>query len=79
MKKIPDVQILHRKHVEISLKRDAWAKKGLEYEKAGEIGKARVALRKAEYWDFQRRELEASVRQPVRTYRLSPSALERRS
>lgn len=79
MKKIPDVQVLHRKHMSISLKRDAWAKKGLELQQAGKIAKARVALRKAEYWDFQRRELEASVRRPARTYRPGPSAPERRS
>lgn len=67
MKKIPDVQPLFRAHLEASLKRNAWAKKGLELQQAGKIGKARAALRKAEYWDFQRRQIVSTVRSARRT------------
>lgn len=58
-KKTPgDPHKLVAEHMEASRKRDEWAKKGLKYSEAGKIAKAREALRKAEYWDSKRRELE---------------------
>jgi hypothetical protein len=45
-------------HMEASRKRDDWARKGLELEKAGKIEAARKALKKAEGWDLRRRTLE---------------------
>lgn len=57
-KTLPDIQIRFRAHLEASLKRDAWAKKGLEYSKGGKIREAQNALRQAERWDLKRRQLE---------------------
>lgn len=55
---VPDIQIRFRAHVEASIKRDEWAAKGLEWSKAGKVEQARRALKKAEYWDLQRRKAE---------------------
>jgi hypothetical protein len=45
-------------HMEAVRKRDDWARKGLELEKAGKIEAAHKALKKAQGWDFKRRKLE---------------------
>lgn len=45
-------------HVEASRKRDEWARRGLDWAKAGKKKQARVALKKAEFWDARRKKLE---------------------
>lgn len=53
-----DLQVRFRRHVNASIQRDKWAYKAKELMEAGKIREARQALKKAEAWDFRRRELE---------------------
>lgn len=45
-------------HMEASRKQREWAEKGLAYAEAGKVKDAKAALKKAEYWELKRRELE---------------------
>lgn len=56
--KTPDIQKRFAAHLQASINRDAWAKKGLALAKAGKKKQAQAALRKAEYWDARRRKLQ---------------------
>ena len=59
--KPPKPMDLHQRllaHMEASRKRDEWARKGLAYQQAGQLRKAREALKQAEQWDLERRRLE---------------------
>lgn len=53
-----DLQVRVAAHVEASRKRDEWARRGLDWSKAGKKKQARVALKKAEFWEAQRKKLE---------------------
>lgn len=53
-----DLQARVTAHVEASRRRDEWARRGLDWSKAGKKKQARVALKKAEFWDAQRKRLE---------------------
>jgi hypothetical protein len=54
----PDIQKRFAAILEAKRKRDEWARKGLKYSEAGNVKKAREALKHAERWDLERRKLK---------------------
>jgi hypothetical protein len=58
MPKDLDPTELLRRHVEYSLKRDKWARRGIELLEQGKDDEGMDAAEKAEYWDLKARSLE---------------------
>jgi hypothetical protein len=54
----PDIHKRLLLHMEAVRKRDAWARKGIAWSKAGNLQAARNALKHAQRWDQVRRKLE---------------------
>jgi hypothetical protein len=57
MRKIDPTELL-RRHIEYSLKRDKWARRGIALSEQGKRKAALDAAEKAEYWDLKAKSLE---------------------